>query len=185
VTQPEYWDNPRFGKSRRGYPVVGVSWYEANAYCAWLTEQLQVPGFTFQVWRDGKLETLNLEPETLTARLPTDEEWTAAADGEQGGRYPWGPEWHESHANTSEGGIDGTTPVAMYPSGQSPHRVWDMGGNVWEWLAFEKGEYPLRGGSWLSSREYARVRARDGYGPVGSYDGGGFRVVVSPAGSGS
>ena len=40
VTQPEYWQHPRFGKDRHGYPVVGVSWYEAAAYAAWLTEQI-------------------------------------------------------------------------------------------------------------------------------------------------
>jgi len=186
---PDRWDDSRFGKSRRGYPVVGVSWYEANAYCAWLTEEFQVPGFTFQAWRDGKLETLNLEPGTLTVRLPTDEEWIAAADGEEGDRYPWGPEWHESRANTSEGGIGGTTPVAMYPAGRSErYEVWDMGGNVWEWTAswvegIEREAYTLRGGSWYLSLEYARVRARDWHGPDSSFRSRGFRVVVSPAGS--
>jgi len=116
--QPEYWDHPRFGESRRGYPVVGVSWYEANAYCAWLTEQLyatrntqHASRFTFHVWRDGKLETLDLEPGTLTVRLPAEAEWEAAAGGAEGERYPWGPKWHESRANTGEGGIGGTTPV--------------------------------------------------------------------------
>jgi len=62
---PDRWDDPRFGKSRRGYPVVGVSWYTATAYCTWLTEQLQGSGLPFQVWRDNKLETLDLKPETL------------------------------------------------------------------------------------------------------------------------
>jgi len=187
---PDRWDDSRFGKSRRGYPVVGVSWYEANAYCAWLTEEFQVPGFTFQAWRDGKLESLNLEPETLTARLPTDEEWIAAADGEEGGRYPWGPEWHESRANTGEGGIGGTAPVAMYPAGRSErYEVWDLGGNVWEWTGSwydEEYQYrALRGGSWHDYRGSARVRARDRHYPDLSLDGGGFRVVVSPAGSDS
>jgi formylglycine-generating enzyme required for sulfatase activity/DNA polymerase III delta prime subunit len=189
VTQPEYWDNPRFGKSRRGYPVVGVSWYEANAYCAWLGEELQVPDFTFQVWREGKLETLNLEPGTLTVRLPTDEEWIAAAGGEEGDRYPWGPEWHESRANTSEGGIGGTSLVAMYPAGRSErYEVWDMGGNVWEWTAsrvegVEREAYTLRGGSWHYNQEHARVRGRLRNNPDNSYPDRGFRVVVSPAGS--
>jgi formylglycine-generating enzyme required for sulfatase activity len=188
--QPEYWDDPRLGKSRRSYPVVGVSWYEAQAYCAWLTEGFQVPGFKFQVWHDGELETLNLEPETLTVRLPTEAEWVAAAGGKDGDRYPWGTKWHESCANTREGGIDGTAPVAMYPSGQSPHCVWDMGGNVWEWTAsrvegIEMEAYALRGGSWFYDQEYARVRARDWDNPDYSLKYWGFRVVVSPAGSDS
>jgi formylglycine-generating enzyme required for sulfatase activity len=180
---PDSWDDPRFGKSRRGYPVVGVSWYEANAYCAWLTEELEVPGFTFQVWRDGELETLNLEPETLTVRLLTETEWVAAAGGERRDRYPWGPKWHESRANTGEGGVRGTTPVAMYPSGQSSHGVWDMGGNVWEWMTSPEEVKPLRGGSWLDGQEDASVRARSKGDPGYSVNLRGFRVVASPAGS--
>jgi len=181
VSQPEYWDDPRFGKSRRGYPVVGISWYEANAYCAWMTEGFQVSGFKFQAWRDGEVETLDLDPGALAVRLPTEEEWMAAAGGGEGDRYPWG-KWQESCANTREGGIRGTTPVAMYPAGQSSHGVWDMGGNVWEWMAFERGEYSLRGGSWLNVREDARVAARYDVNPDYSNYLIGLRVVGSPAG---
>jgi formylglycine-generating enzyme required for sulfatase activity len=133
--------------------------------------------------------TWNLEPGTLTARLPAEQEWIAAAGGEKGDRYPWGPKWHESLANTGEGGVRGTTPVAMYPSGQSPHGVWDMGGNVWEWTGSwydEEHEYrALRGGSWDDAREGARVRGRGRDDPDYSDDNVGFRVVVSPAGAGS
>ncbi|MBM4457138.1 MAG: NACHT domain-containing protein [Chloroflexi bacterium] len=49
VTQPEYWHTPRFGKDRRGYPVVGVSWYEAAAYAEWLTEQLRIADCRFRI----------------------------------------------------------------------------------------------------------------------------------------
>ncbi|MDY6877896.1 MAG: SUMF1/EgtB/PvdO family nonheme iron enzyme [Chloroflexota bacterium] len=189
VIQPEYWDDPRFGKSRHGYPVVGVSWYEASAYCAWLTEQLQTLGHRFQVWRAGKLETLNSEPGTLTVRLPTEEEWVVAAGGAEGEHYPWGTEdWHESRANTYESGLRGTTPVAMYPSGQSPAGVWDLGGNVWEWMVSwydeEKRYRALRGGSWDIDLRFARVSVRDGDFPVYSGNVVGMRVVASPASSG-
>jgi len=186
VTQPEYWDNPRFGKSRQGYPVVGISWYEANAYCAWLTKRFQVSGFKFQVWRDGELENLDLEPGALTARLPVEEEWVAAAGGEGKDRYPWGIKWEEGYANIGEGGVRGTTPVAMYPAGQSPHGVWDMAGNVWEWTASwydkERGRLALRGGSWHHTQVNARVSARDGYNPDNSDYSIGLRVVGSPVG---
>ncbi len=189
VVQPGYWDDLRFGKSRRGYPVVGISWYEANAYCAWLTEQLQVSGHRFQVWCAGKLETLDLEPGTLAVRLPTEAEWMAAAGGAEGKRYPWGAEWCESRINTLEGSINGTTPVAMYPHGQSPYGVADMGGNVWEWMVSwydEEQRYrTVRGGSWLDDRRVARVSARLWGNPDDSNDLIGFRVVAFPAGSGS
>ena len=182
--QPEYWDDPRFGKSCLGYPVVGVSWYEANAYCAWLTELLQRLREGEELPAPQRELVACLLPETAVVRLPTEGEWVAAAGGAEGERYPWGPEWHESRANTREGGVGGATPVGMYPSGQSPHDVWDMGGNVWEWMASEEGVYPLRGGSWDDSRDFARVSERDRLDPDFSSSYLGFRVVASPAGSG-
>jgi formylglycine-generating enzyme required for sulfatase activity len=192
---PDFWDHPRFGKLRRGYPVVGVTWYEANAYCAWLTEQgandklalSKVEGL--QVRLVGGSSDVQSPIPNLQFRLPTDEEWAVAAGGEREGeeeRYPWGPQWDESRANTYESGIGGTSPVGMYPSGKSvPHGIWDMGGNVWEWLASEyaDGVPALRGGSWRGDQSRARVAVRAGLDPVGSYDFVGFRVVASPAGA--
>ena len=192
VSQPWFWDDLRFGKSRRDYPVVGISWYEANAYCAWLTEGFQVSGFAFQVWRDGELETLDLEPGTLTVRLPAEAEWVAAAGGEGRDRYPWdSPEGSMTkdegvilaRANVREAGLNGTSPVAMYPAGQSPHGIWDMAGNVWEWMASPERGKPLRGGSWYGYQEHARVSARNGGDPDLSDFDLGVRVVGSPAGS--
>jgi len=189
VTQPEYWDHPRLGQEQRGYPVVGVSWYEATAYCRWLEEQLRIGDYRLRVWRDGQLETSNLPPETVSVRLPAEEEWVTAAGGLEDGRYPWGPKWHASRANTREGGVGGTTPVAMYPSGQSPWGIWDMGGNVWEWTRSADDEAQrrsiLRCGSWLDVYRLARVAVRGWYFPAQSYHYVGFRVVVSPANAGT
>jgi formylglycine-generating enzyme required for sulfatase activity/energy-coupling factor transporter ATP-binding protein EcfA2 len=179
--QPEYWDDPRFGRSRCGYPVVGVSWYEANAYCAWLRELLQRRRAGEELEPVHLALITALPDDAIVVRLPTEKEWVAAAGGEEGGRYPWGPGWHESHANTYEGGIRGTTPVAMYPSGQSPYKVWDMGGNVWEWMASEERRKPLCGGSWAYDQRHTRVSERSRYYPDYSYYLIGFRVVASPA----
>jgi len=75
--------------------------------------------------------------------------------------------------------------VAMYPSGRGPGGVWDMGGNVWEWVATWYGkerEYRiLRGGSWLDDQRGARVGERDGRDPDLSSTDIGFRLVGSPA----
>ncbi len=117
VTQPEYWDHPRVGKSRRGYPVVGVSWYEVNAYCAWLTELLHRLREGEELPAPQRELVAHLPPGVAVVRLLTEEEWIMAVGGAEGDRYPWGPDWHESRANTSEGGIGGTSPVGMYPSG--------------------------------------------------------------------
>jgi formylglycine-generating enzyme required for sulfatase activity/energy-coupling factor transporter ATP-binding protein EcfA2 len=188
---PDFWDDPRFGKARRGYPVVGICWYEANAYCAWLTEQLQ-DSRSIDVSRGDNLEPLNLEPGTFAMRLPTEAEWIAAAGGDESDRYPWGPAWDESRANTRADDIGGTSPVGMYPAGRSREAqsgemigVWDMAGNVWEWMASKESRKPLRGGSWCDLRNLARVAARSGYGPDLSVYYVGLRVVVSPAGAGS
>jgi len=195
VAQPEYWHTPRFGKDRRGYPVVGVSWYEAAAYARWL----QVESSRLQVWRNGQLVTFNLQPATLI-RLPTDAEWLRLAGGEPEGkkeRYPWdapgsgrvteSTEAILARANTAESGIGGTSPVALYPLGASrPFGLWDVAGNVWEWTDSwydaDTGVRVVRGGSWGLNQRGARPSVRDGFDPVYSRDLG-FRLV-SPISSG-
>ena len=57
------------------HPVVMVTWYEAVAFCRWLQERLQITDYRLQVWREGELETLSLEPKTLHVRLPSETEW--------------------------------------------------------------------------------------------------------------
>jgi formylglycine-generating enzyme required for sulfatase activity len=127
--EPRYWDNPKWNQPDQ--PVVGVSWYEAEAYARW-----------------------------AGMRLPTELEWEKAARGIDGRQYPWGDGFDPSRCNTDESGIGKTTPVGKYsPDGDSPYGVADMAGNVWEWCAdwYDEGEDTkvLRGGSWVNARRYA------------------------------
>ena len=190
---PRYWDEPRFGIARAGVPVVGISWYEANAYCKWLLAH-------WEELPEGE-QNPGLKPELI--RLPIEAEWVAAtgglpspasrgAGGEGEERFPWdkgGAVTKEEaeilrRANVSGSGIGRTTPVGMYPLGVSPLGVWDMGGNVWEWQAnyADKGHdvLAIRGGSWSYSANLARLSRRDVDPPCGHWYFSGFRVVALP-----
>lgn len=183
IIYPRFWRDPRFGISRCSAPVVGISWWEANAYCNWLIKN-------WSVLPEGEI-TSGKVPQCI--RLPVENEWILAAGGlEPEGRYPWDKEKATEEpdaillrANTRESNIGRTTPVWMYPGGASePWQVMDLSGNVWEWQAnFADKDHDvmaLRGGSWFLSRSDARVAVRFGRHPIyGSYYIG-FRVVVLP-----
>ncbi len=160
--KPYVWDDPRFGASRRLFPVVGVTWYEAAAYCVWL-------GRHWSEWPEAS--SLQLLTSNVQFRLPTEDEWKRAAGGEERDRYPWQKTPAKLKgdeivmvANTSESDLGGTTPVCMYPAGTSPATVIDMSGNVWEWQAnlYKKGEpyRSLRGGAWYRDAEDVTASAR-------------------------
>lgn len=155
--RPKYWADARFGVSRRLLPVARVTWYEAAAYCAWLTRH----------WKE--ILPSNGLPENIVFRLPLKAEWVTAAGGEEGNRYPWQKTPGEiigervgAYANTAESNSGGTTPVCMYPAGQSPQGVMDMAGNVWEWQADEvmNSWHELLGGSWSNRADSAHVAFR-------------------------
>jgi hypothetical protein len=193
--QPEYWQNTRFGRDRQGYPVVGVSWYEATAYAAWLTELLEQAG-------SGKIEPPEnhsliaglLETGATTIRLPTEAEWKKLAGGTEQECYPWdspaGPATQNeaailARANTKEAELKGTSPVAMYPLGTSrPFGLMDLAGNVWEWTTnWEDPFYILCGGSWAWEMSRAVSGSRDWDYPLNWFRN--FRIrLVSPVGSG-
>jgi formylglycine-generating enzyme required for sulfatase activity len=166
--RPWFWDDPE--RANPLVPVVGVSWYEAEAYCHWLTEELRKAGAL---------------GEDEVARLPTEEEWERAARGTDGREYPWGQGFDVARANLNIGErpADGATAVMTYPGGVSPDGVWDCSGNVWEWTGswYREGETRvLRGGSWFFFFErFARCAYRHAAPPSYFSAPSGLRVVVS------
>ena len=166
--------SPEWSQPNR--PCETVSWYEAMAFCAWLSERLGA-----------------------TIRLPTEQQWEKAARGIDGREYPWGDDYisgyaniNESLGNAGEHNLDQTTAVGLYPQGRSPYGILDLAGNVWEWC-LNKYEKPddtspggedwrvLRGGSWYDVQDYARASYRTRYGPDNRYYDIGFRVCcLSP-----
>jgi formylglycine-generating enzyme required for sulfatase activity len=167
--RPHWWDDADYNNPCQ--PVVGVTWFEARAYCAWLSA---VAGRTY--------------------RLPSEVEWEATARGSKGLIYPWGNTWDAGKANTIEGRVLKPSPVGTYAAagGLGPFGAEDQAGNVWQWTGSlylpypyvgerenpeEEGERAVRGGSWYGSQLNARCAYRFGSVPVNFFISLGFRVV--------
>ncbi len=97
-----YFGSPEF----QDYPVVYVTWDDADAYCKWA----------------GR-------------RLPTEAEWERAARGDDLRNYPWGDELPNEYTANFMNLIGDTSRVGSYAEGASPFGVLDLAGNVWEWVA--------------------------------------------------
>ncbi|MCK5738490.1 SUMF1/EgtB/PvdO family nonheme iron enzyme, partial [bacterium] len=136
VTSPKNWDDAEFNHPRK--PVVGISWYDAEAFCSWLSK------------KSGK-----------KYRLLTEAEWQAAAGGKENRTYAWGTEWNSRLCNNEELGLERTSVVGLFKKGDTPEGICDMSGNAWELTSSKKGSSRvIRGGSWLTDAELCRVAGR-------------------------
>jgi len=184
------WKGERAGPDTYGgafdlanHPVVGVSWYEAVAFCRWLTERLHRVG--------------DLGPEE-EVRLPAEAEWEKAARGMDGRIYPWGDAFDPQKCNMGETGIGTTSAVGIFPGETLPYGVQELSGNVWEWCATKwrnsygepADESPegnahrvLRGGSFYFVQGLVRCAARFNFSPYDRGTNYGFRCVVAPVAS--
>ncbi len=149
-------------------PVVGVTWYAAQAYCLWLSI---------------------LEGGVARYRLPNEVEWEWAAGGKQGTTgqevrlFPW-PRTNVPTPEDANFGrnIDTTRVVGSYPDGVTPETIlYDMAGNVWEWSndLYDNDNRALRGGSWYYCANDQRCISRGSYPPDSGNDDVGFRVTCS------
>ena len=151
-------------------PMVGASFYEAEAYARW-----------------------------AKARLPTEAEWEKAARGPDGQEYPWGDEWIDDAAGHREHGPRKTLPVGVFPRGESPYGALDMVGSVWQWCAdvFDArlhhridrqsprgpddapvaAHRSVRGGAWNTLRYSLRCANRNSYPATARFSNLGFRIA--------
>ncbi len=155
------------------HPVANVNWHAAKTYCEW-----------------------------AGGRLPTEAEWEKAASWDPETKtkfvYPWGNSDPTSALLNYNSDVGDTTPVGTYPDGVSPYGLFDMAGNVWEWvndwygeayyqsspssnpLGPDTGQYRvLRGGSWGGNDKFVRSDVRQWYIPTNTNDLTGFRCTRS------
>ena len=189
IREPRDWAQQLDGPGN--VPVTGVSWWEAESYCRWLSE---ASGY---------------QSARAAIRLPTEAEWEKAArggdtlaDGRANPmpqrRYPWGDLWRRDWAHSYESTPRRALPVGCFPAGHGPYGLWDAAGNVWEWCldwfteTYQEAEEVdptgarsgksrvLRGGGWQGIALDSRVSYRFCFGPWGRGDGHGFRCAAGP-----
>jgi formylglycine-generating enzyme required for sulfatase activity len=168
---PVQWDDPNFNHPAQ--PVVAVSWFDAVAYCDWLSRAF---GITF--------------------RLPTEAEWERAARGGiEGEAYPWGNCKPEDVPDYASRWKTGPEPVGLYAL--NAYGLYNLGDNVHEWCNdwYDARYYSVspernpqgppsssrrasRGGSWRHHIKVTRTSARSSIPPEFKYADYGFRVAA-------
>lgn len=163
---PSGWTNGHYPPNTTRWPVTGVDWYDADAYCKWI----------------GK-------------RLPTEEEWELAAKGLDARKYPWGNDWKSGYANADKASqgltdVDKFKGASPYGAIGMVGNAWEWTAN--KLVAYPGGRIPLqeigdgkvdlrviRGGSWQSDRSSATTTYRWGWPASGGkdYSNTGFRCV--------
>jgi formylglycine-generating enzyme required for sulfatase activity len=160
----------RFQLDKGDYPIVGVSWYGAKAYCEWTNR-----------------------------RLPTEAEWEYAARGTDGRRFPWGNEKIDCKYARYSGCGKSTVPVDDLPLGVSPFGIFNMAGNAAEWVndRYTPDYYQtspeqnptgpnngynrvVRGGYWGDTYLALRTTRRDWAAADKHNNGIGFRCALTP-----
>ncbi|WP_239341553.1 SUMF1/EgtB/PvdO family nonheme iron enzyme [Frankia sp. CiP3] len=137
--EPAYAKEPAFAGHNQ--PVVGINWYEATAYCHWLSE---VTGRSLS--------------------LPSEPQWERAAKGVLPQVYPWGSRWEPDRCNSITERVLRPTPVGVFPRGRSVFNCEDMAGNVFEWTSSVYRPYPYDALDGRENLESAGVRVNRGGG---------------------
>ncbi|MGE6631694.1 formylglycine-generating enzyme family protein [Bacillus sp. NPDC077027] len=170
---PESLTNPELGGGK-SHPAWGMDIEEALDCCKWLSGKL---GYDISI--------------------PNEEQWEYAARGSTRNQYPWGDEFNSAFCNTHESGIEKTTPVRHFEKGKSYFGLYDMGGNVEEWVnstyhVYEGGHeviddltetlgrnyHILKGGSFARGGDLCRVARRHGKHPDPVFRFTGFRLIT-------
>jgi len=156
-----YWSGNLTGKLN--YPAVFVSWDDAQAFCAWVSQLIQ-----------------------RKVRLPSEQEWEKASRGTDGRIYPWGDNKPTKQLASYDSGLFSSKkimPVGSYtPQGDSPYGCQDMAGNVWEWCQDSSeilGRRVIRGGAFFGNDYLLRCAYRLNGDLSFRANGYGFRVVSS------
>lgn len=173
---PDHWDDANWAGDER-LPAVGVSWFEAHAFCCWLSEAVGLP-----------------------YRLPSEAEWEAAARGGDARVFSWGDAFDPARCSSRESGWGRTRLVGVHgATDRSPYGCEEMAGNVSEWTCSlfrpypyiaddgresvqSEGERVIRGGSWAKPAMRSRVAARGMNDPWFTDTDVGFRVALYASG---